>query len=69
VYFSNVECCADDGILLQSAAQRLTPHCSAVQYSAEVGVNSYVRIMLSFLQKEVRVVVFFVCVCANLQIM
>ena len=38
---------------LQTSAMLLTRHDPTTQYSAEVGVNSYVRIMLSFLRKEV----------------
>ena len=38
---------------LQTSATMLTHHDPAMQYSAEVGVNSYVRIMLSFLHKQV----------------
>jgi len=48
------QCC------LQTAATLLTRHDPAMQYSAEVGVNSYVRIMLSFLHKEV-----WSCVCCR----
>jgi len=39
--------------MLQTAATLLAHSDPAMQYSAEVGVNSYVRIMLSFLHKEV----------------
>jgi len=42
-------------MLLQTAATLLARYDPAMQYSAEVGVNSYVRIMLSFLRKEVRI--------------
>jgi len=38
---------------LQAAATVLTRHDPTMQYSADVGVNSYVRVMLSFLHKQV----------------
>jgi len=37
---------------LQSAAASLARHDSSMQYASEVGVNSYVRVRLSFLQQE-----------------
>ena len=38
---------------LKSAATALARHDGGMQYAAEVGVNSYVRVRLSFLPKEV----------------
>ena len=39
---------------LQTAALIGARYDAGMQYAAEVGVNAYVRVKLSFLQKEVR---------------
>ena len=36
----------------QAAAVALSRHDAGMQYASEVGVNSYVRVQLSFLQKQ-----------------
>ena len=40
-------------IILKAAAAALARHDNGMQYASEVGVNSYVRVQLSFLKKEV----------------
>ena len=52
IQYNSVGCCCCY-IYLQAAATVLTRHDPTMQYSADVGVNSYVRVMLSFLHKQV----------------
>jgi len=42
-------------ISFQAAASALARYDSGMQYAAEVGVNSYVRVKLSFMDKQVRI--------------
>ena len=43
-------------IFLQAAAESLAYLDTGMQYPAEVGVNSYVKVKMSFLQKQVNIV-------------
>ena len=47
MYYACVVCCG------QSAADQLAITEPSLQYAAEVGVNAYVRLQLSFLSKQV----------------
>ena len=38
--------------MLQAAVSRAAVHDAGMQYAAEVGANAYVRVKMSFLQKQ-----------------